>query len=79
MRHPQNGSWFIQDLCTVLNNDATQEDLASMITKVIKVVSDREAQLEIEDNSGRIQRMLIKQNPVSTSTLLKKAHFYRNS
>lgn len=70
MRDTKIGSWFIQDLTNVLKNFAHREDLFSIIRRVQRKVSEREASQISEDGETSIKQM-----PRFESTLVKNLKF----
>lgn len=68
MRHTQKGSFFIQALCKVLNEDGETDDLVSLLTMVNDCVAQEDMKLEVEPNVLE-QR---KQVACYTSTTTKK-------
>ena len=73
MRNRANGSYFIQELCKVLDENAKSaapDDFVSVLTKVNKIVGEQTM------NVGREKR---KQTPCFYSTLTKKVMFSANN
>lgn len=69
IRHPGNGSWFIQTLVDVLNQNSQRMDLLSMMTLVNDTVANKisASYLSFMDQK--------KQMPCVTSTLTKNVYF----
>ncbi|CAL8126738.1 unnamed protein product [Orchesella dallaii] len=69
-RHPESGSWFIQSICKVFNQDAYEMDLKTMLTTV-----SREVAVNYESNTNQYDSDKKKQVPSTSSTLIRNVNF----
>ena len=70
MRDTKNGSWFIQDLCQVINEYSDRDDLLNMLLRVQQRVAQREAaQVHVDGETP------IKQMPRFETTLMRNIKF----
>jgi len=67
IRECENGSWYIQILCDVIDKYKTKKDLLQIMTKVNDLVKKKEG----KDKKGR----LVKMHPTFTSQLGKEFYF----
>ncbi|XP_058522906.1 caspase-6-like [Ochotona princeps] len=70
-RDPNNGSWYIQDLCEMLGKYGSSLEFTELLTLVNRKVSQR--RVNISRNRNAIGK---KQIPCFASMLTKKLHFY---
>uniref|UniRef100_A0A1B6D4Z5 Caspase family p20 domain-containing protein n=1 Tax=Clastoptera arizonana TaxID=38151 RepID=A0A1B6D4Z5_9HEMI len=70
-RNPQNGTWFIQSLCEILESEGTTENLATLLLKVSRKVA-----LDFESYNDLIPwQHQQKQVPQIVSTLIRHVYF----
>ncbi|KAG8233289.1 hypothetical protein J437_LFUL012224 [Ladona fulva] len=70
-RHPEKGSWFIQDLCKELNKDARTKDILSIVTNTLR----RVAYTRFSSTPTRADMNRRQQMPVFSSTLTRFLYF----
>ncbi|XP_051160538.1 uncharacterized protein LOC127281088 [Leptopilina boulardi] len=66
-RNPEDGSWYIQSLCKIINNYGDKVALAKMMTMTLRKVATEYSSLPSDNATEKHQ----KQMPVFTTTLLK--------
>jgi len=77
IRDKNEGSWFIQDLCKVMNAQWDTKDLNTMLNEVKREVASRTAMVVSKINATAEEKTEIcKQMPCVTSTLVRNIAFY---
>jgi len=77
IRETDKGSWFIQDLCSVMNAQWNKKDFRTMLDQVKNEVSNRAAIILTKVNATEeIKANIFKQMPCEISTLGRKIKFY---
>lgn len=76
LRDEDKGSWFIQTLCTKINQLADTMDLESIMTVVKREVAINKEAILLNENTNVPE--FNKQMPVTESTLIRKLYFVRN-
>ncbi|XP_049776042.1 caspase-1-like [Schistocerca cancellata] len=71
-RHPTNGSWFIQTLCTQLGKHAGDKDVVSLLTDVNRIVGQ---EFRSSDPSEPCMDGLV-QGPCFISSLTRRVHLW---
>ncbi|XP_046616148.1 caspase-1-like [Neodiprion virginianus] len=74
-RNPEEGTWYIQCLCSVLDEFAETTDLMRMLTITARKVA---TEFQTRD-SMNVQKNEQKQVPSTTTTLTKELYFKRNN